>query len=1007
MNSLNVILDRIATGNYTPEDIQLLRHNLIIGGKSSIVQMGNYNIAVGDINQARDIHIGNRIYQGSEAETIRQVLQQVIAEYNHQLSREKSLNRREFRNRRDLLLRIKNEINGRLEQALHRQILLNLNKEYQSDQVQRLWDVEVKIGNQPSIQLLPTLNITDIFDQETIAGRLLILGAPGSGKTTTLLELGRELIDRAEQHVGQPIPVLLNLSSWKDKRKSIAQWLITEIKSRYRFLSNDLIKQWLKERQIIPLLDGLDELEPSRQDRCAQAINQFLDNELQSTYVVVCSRLEEYKSYNTLLELNGAICLQPLTDTQIRAYLQDVGMPNLWSFLQQDAKILDLVRIPLFLSLITSVNQNHDLLNFTAQSHSVASLNDYRRYLFDAYVESMFRRTTKSQSYSRSKLPKAEDSKRWLSWLAVMLRVHFQTEFSPAEIQPTWLQNVSQKRTYFKIGAMLGAVLNFLCFLIFSEFYNPIQLFQNILNSALWAIPLKFCLVILIAFLPGYAIGWLVFEAESKNKFTKIEVVKSLNQDPKFWWIQGVIAVIFSLLIGILFSGPFWVLGIWLKVKFISEMSILYLTIAAMSGAISAFYIFLLSFQYLCIYLILVSRGNIPWNYRKFLDFATEHMLLQKVGKRYRFIHDLLREHFVSQYPIEQLDTDSRSRLALKYGWRCVGILREHKTAVSQVIISPDNKKIVSGTEDSMIYIWETNSGNLLYTLEAHSGRVNALAITPNSNLLVSGDADGTLNFWSLKKGVLLDSLTVHTGAITTIAISPNGQLLATGGEDNCILIWSLKNKELQHIIVNVAEEIGDHASLCGISALAFSQDNRTLAAGLFYDDLFHTEEYGESRPIIKVWQTKNWQPLVTFQKRITYSSSDCEIYSLAFKPDSQTLIGIKDGAITSWNLDNPELHYSSFSFYEDMRDKLSNKLLEEILQSTITSACLGSDGHSFLIATKQGNLYLLDLEINSLVETLLGHKSAVTSLSLSQDRSILVSGSQDNTVRIWHPAVR
>ncbi len=38
--------------------------------------------------------------------------------------------------------------------------------------------------------------------------------------------------------------------------------------------------------------------------------------------------------------------------------------------------------------------------------------------------------------------------------------------------------------------------------------------------------------------------------------------------------------------------------------------------------------------------------GLIPWNYARFLNYATEKKLLQRVGGRYRFIHDLLREHF-------------------------------------------------------------------------------------------------------------------------------------------------------------------------------------------------------------------------------------------------------------------------------------------------------------------------------------------------------------------------
>lgn len=51
---------------------------------------------------------------------------------------------------------------------------------------------------------------------------LLILGQPGSGTTTTLLTLARELITRAAGSPVQPLPVVFNLSSWAGPEQSLA-----------------------------------------------------------------------------------------------------------------------------------------------------------------------------------------------------------------------------------------------------------------------------------------------------------------------------------------------------------------------------------------------------------------------------------------------------------------------------------------------------------------------------------------------------------------------------------------------------------------------------------------------------------------------------------------------------------------------------------------------------------------------------------------------------------------
>ncbi|BBD55211.1 hypothetical protein [Planktothrix agardhii] len=59
-------------------------------------------------------------------------------------------------------------------------------------------------------------NLEKIASQAT---KFLILGKPGGGKTTTLLELAEALIERAEGDSDAPIPVILELSTWQEVTK--------------------------------------------------------------------------------------------------------------------------------------------------------------------------------------------------------------------------------------------------------------------------------------------------------------------------------------------------------------------------------------------------------------------------------------------------------------------------------------------------------------------------------------------------------------------------------------------------------------------------------------------------------------------------------------------------------------------------------------------------------------------------------------------------------------------
>lgn len=54
--------------------------------------------------------------------------------------------------------------------------------------------------------------------------------------------------------------------------------------------------------------------------------------------------------------------------------------------------------------------------------------------------------------------------------------------------------------------------------------------------------------------------------------------------------------------------------------------------------------------QHFVLRLILYCNGHIPWNYARFLDYATDRLFLQRVGGGYRFMHDLLRQHFAQNY---------------------------------------------------------------------------------------------------------------------------------------------------------------------------------------------------------------------------------------------------------------------------------------------------------------------------------------------------------------------
>ncbi|MEM9979305.1 MAG: NACHT domain-containing protein [Cyanobacteria bacterium P01_D01_bin.2] len=213
-----------------------------------------------------------------------------------------------------LLKAVQTEVAERLEDSLNQQVVINLLMQQQLSQVNRadkqkrisLEDIEKKQAesglillpgkslkrNGTSTQLDPQESIFDTFNRRDVGRKLLILGAPGAGKTTTLLKLAEALVEEALQPEQTLIPIIFELSTWKDDRQSIHDWLIEQLKLNYN-IDPKTGAHWLKSAHLLPLLDGLDELGLTRQITCVERINEFVKG-LAYPHVVVCCRSEEY-----------------------------------------------------------------------------------------------------------------------------------------------------------------------------------------------------------------------------------------------------------------------------------------------------------------------------------------------------------------------------------------------------------------------------------------------------------------------------------------------------------------------------------------------------------------------------------------------------------------------------------------------------------------------------------------------------------------------------------------
>jgi flagellar biosynthesis GTPase FlhF len=105
-------------------------------------------------------------------------------------------------------------VEGVLKHSLYNELLISLEKRQVDKNVDAPWKYTVEVSDGMNPTPLDDRDVSAIYDG---TGLLLILGEPGSGKTTTLLDLARTLLERAKDDIKERVPVVVNLSSWEEE----------------------------------------------------------------------------------------------------------------------------------------------------------------------------------------------------------------------------------------------------------------------------------------------------------------------------------------------------------------------------------------------------------------------------------------------------------------------------------------------------------------------------------------------------------------------------------------------------------------------------------------------------------------------------------------------------------------------------------------------------------------------------------------------------------------------
>ena len=315
--------------------------------------------------------------------------------------------------------------------------------------------------------------------------------------------------------------------------------------------------------------------------------------------------------------------------------------------------------------------------------------------------------------------------------------------------------------------------------------------------------------------------------------------------------------------------------------------------------------------------------------------------------------------HFIDQKNILPKEIDLQEQgiksSKLMESWKLLRTLQSHSGDVNSVSISKDGLKIVSGSDDKTIKIWEVSSGKLLKSLDSHSDIVNCVCFSNDGSKIASGSYDDTIKIWEVQSGNLLKSYE-NGNRVRSVCFSPNGSYIACSyGEE--IKLWDVSTG-------NLLSKLEGHSKT--VNSICFSFDGSRIASG-------------SNDKTVKLFNVSPGKLLQTFKGHLDNVNSVC------FSGDCSKIVsGSNDKTINLWDI-------STGKWLKTFEGHLK----------FVKSVCFSPDGIILASGSYDCTIKLWDVSTGKLLKTL-ENSDATESVSFSENGAILVSGDLDKNVKIW-----
>jgi WD40 repeat protein len=296
-----------------------------------------------------------------------------------------------------------------------------------------------------------------------------------------------------------------------------------------------------------------------------------------------------------------------------------------------------------------------------------------------------------------------------------------------------------------------------------------------------------------------------------------------------------------------------------------------------------------------------------------------------------------------------------RQLYAAVTGRRSLGTLTGHTGAVTEVAVSQNGSRAITGSEDNTVRLWDLGSGREIRAIGDYRP-YRPVVFSPDDSRFAIGFLDNTIRIFDSVNGTQLAVLKGHADFINSIVFSRDGTSIASASYDRTVRIW---NSVTGQMIVGMA-----HNNT--VNSVRFSADgSQVLSAS---DD-----------ETARIWNARTGKMIMILK------GHQGHVRSAEYSPNEKLIVTASDDATAR--------------VWDAVKGHLERTLSDN--EEGIQSAVFSPDGSRILTASMYRIARLWDAKSGEVLKTF-RHDDNIFPARFSPDGEEVLTISVDGTARIW-----